>query len=63
MVSSQFYGKIYGVSQLFAVEINFSLNVQEQRLQKLKERVNVPYDESRPDHQVRNGMINCITNI
>ncbi|TVU06816.1 hypothetical protein EJB05_46851 [Eragrostis curvula] len=25
--------------------------LQEQRLQKLKERLNVPYDESRPDHQ------------
>ncbi|CAL5034161.1 unnamed protein product [Urochloa decumbens] len=25
--------------------------IQEQRLQKLKERLNVPYDETRPDHQ------------
>ncbi|KAF0894281.1 hypothetical protein E2562_037861 [Oryza meyeriana var. granulata] len=25
--------------------------VQEQRLQRLKERLNIPYDETRPDHQ------------
>ncbi|OEL30838.1 hypothetical protein BAE44_0008144 [Dichanthelium oligosanthes] len=27
------------------------LGMDEQRLQKLKERLNVPYDETRPDHQ------------
>lgn len=26
--------------------------MQEQRLKKLKERIHVPFDETRPDHQV-----------
>nr|XP_029117917.1 ELMO domain-containing protein A isoform X2 [Elaeis guineensis] len=33
-------------------EKDFTLTpIQEQRLQKLKERLNVPFDETRPDHQ------------
>jgi len=26
--------------------------LQEQRLQRLKDRLNIPFDETRPDHQV-----------
>ncbi|CAN6234150.1 unnamed protein product [Urochloa humidicola] len=38
--------------QVSAEKIVFDLTpIQEQRLQKLKERLNVPYDETRPDHQ------------